>query len=98
MIRFNDDWVIDIDEYNYTVKKDMHCIRTRVRRDGTAYEEDVFDTKGYYGSLEKALKRIREEIIKEKLKDGTHPLCEALQTIRDCTREWNEAVERIMKA
>lgn len=96
MIRFNDDWIIDIDEYNYTVKKDMHCIRTRVRRDGTTYQEDVFDTKGYYGSLEKALKRIRDEIIKDEFKDSAHQLSEALQTIRECTREWNETVERIL--
>jgi hypothetical protein len=97
MIRFNEDWIIDIDEYNYTVKKDMHCIRTRTRKDGTPYEENVFETKGYYGSLEKALKRIGEEIIKDKLRTGAHPLREALQTIRDCTKEWSENVERIMK-
>lgn len=96
MIRINDDYIIDIDEYNYTVKKDMHCIRTRVRKDGTPYEEDVFETKGFYGSLEKALDRVHEEIIKDKLKDGAHPLSEALQTIRECTEEWRRLCEGVL--
>lgn len=93
MIRFNDDWVIDVDAYNYILKRDLH--KMEKSRDGKSMVP-AYNTVGYYGSLRKALEHLREEIIRDKLRDGTHPLCEALQTIRDCTREWNEAVERIM--
>ena len=86
MIRINNDYIIDIDEYNYMVKKDMHCIRMGVR----------FETKGIYGSLEKALDRVHEEIIKDKLKDGEHSLGEALQIIRECTEEWRKLCEGVL--
>ena len=29
MIRINEDWVVDVDPYNYILKKDMH--RTAIR-------------------------------------------------------------------
>ena len=96
MIRINDDWVIDVDQYNYILKKDLHIVRTRKNKDGSEAEEHSYKVAGYFSSLSGALRGFGEEIIRDKLRDGTHPLCEALQTIRDCTREWNEAVERIM--
>ena len=85
MIRVNDDWVIDVDEYNYILKKDMHRSRERVRKDGTPYIEDDYTVKGYFSTLERALNRLGEEMVRERLKDGAHDLREATQAIRECT-------------
>jgi len=94
MIRINDDWVIDVDAYNYVLKKDMH--RDKVRKDGTV--EHVWDVRGYFSGPEKALKRLREEIIRDELREAEIGLPEAVTAIQRCTREWSEIIERIMKA
>lgn len=52
MIRINDDWVVDVDQYNYILKKDMH--REEKSRDGKSMVP-VYNAVGYYASLRKAL-------------------------------------------
>lgn len=93
MIRINDDWVIDVDEHNYILKKDMHTERSR--KDGST--EHVYSTKGYFPSPDKALKSFGEEIIRDRLKASEMGLPEAVQAIRESIGEWTRTVDRIMK-
>lgn len=93
MIRINDDWVVDVDQYNYILKKDMH--REEKSRDGKSMVP-VYNAVGYYGSLRKALERLGEETIRDKLRGGSRTLCEALQTIRECTEEWRKLCEGVL--
>ena len=94
MIRINDDWVVDVDQYNYILKKDMH--RTvKAKKKG---EQDVplYVTKGYFSSLRKALDRLGEEIIMDRLRGPEMSLREATQAIRECTEEWRRLCEEVM--
>jgi hypothetical protein len=95
MIRINDDLVVEVGTYpcSYTLKRDMH--REEKSRDGKSMVP-VYNTVGYSESLSKALDRAYEEIIKDKLKDGEHPIEEALQIIRECTEEWRRLCEGVL--
>lgn len=97
MIRINDDWVIDVDEYNYILKRDMHRTTSRKQKDGSVVAEDVYVNKGYFSNMEKALERVREEMVREGLKDASHTLETAIHTIRECTEEWRRITASILE-
>ena len=97
MIRINDDWVIDVDDYNYTLKRDMHKVIQRKQKDGTYINDNVYATKGHFSSLDKALKRLGDEIVRERLKGSEIDLHTAVMTIRECMDEWNRITEKILE-
>lgn len=94
MIRINEDWIIDIDKYNYTLRRDMHTTRT-VKKNGAEIEEDVYTTVGHYPSLKKALENLGNEIIRYKLMDGEYTLKTAVEAIRECCDEWEKICKHI---
>ena len=96
MIRINDDWIIDVDEYNYILKRDMHRTTAR-KRNGETVTEDVYINRGYFSTMEKALERLREEMVREGLKDVSHTLETAVHTIREVTEEWRRITANIME-
>ena len=57
MIRVNDDWVIEVDDHNYTLKKDLH--RTELSRDKKKMVP-AYAVKSYHPSLRRALERLHE--------------------------------------
>ena len=91
MIRVNDDWVVDVDPYNYILKKDLH--KTTTDKKGNTLP--VYSTQGYFSSLQAALERLGEEMVREKLMDGARCLAEAVDAIRECRDEWRELIGRI---
>lgn len=93
MIRINDDWIIDVDEHNYILKRDMHT--DRIRKDGKV--EHVYNIKGYFSSPQKALKAFGEEIVRDRLKASEMGLADAVRTIQDTYEEWRRVVEEAMK-
>lgn len=94
MIRINDDWVIDIDAYNYIIRKDLHKETKQKRGKGYALM-DAFYTAGYYGTLEAALSALNEIIIKDRLSKADYALAEAVAVIKECREEWEKLVEKI---
>ena len=52
MIHVVDDWYIDVDDYQYILKKDLY--RTRIDKK-TGKESNEYKIAGYYSSLSKAL-------------------------------------------
>lgn len=95
MIRINENWIVDVDEYNYTLKRDMHKTRTIKQKDGSTKEEEVYNTQGHFSSLDKALNRLGEEMVRERLKVPEIDLNTAVQAIRECTEEWRQLVEKV---
>ena len=95
MIRINDDWVIDVDEHNYILKRDLHKISPKKQKNGTYKDTNVFDIVGYHPTMSKALDRLGEEIIRGRLKGAEMGLNEAVQAIRKCTAEWRELVKLV---
>ena len=95
MIRINDDWVVDVDDYQYILKKDMHKM-VKAKRKGNP-DVALYVTKGYFSSLRKALERLGEEMVRQRLKAGSPSLQEALHTIRECRDEWRRLVEEVTR-
>ena len=91
MIRVNEDWVVDVDSYNYILKKDLH----RMTKDRNGKPIPAYDTQGYFSSLQAALERLGEEMVREKLMGGTRCLAEAVNAIREGRDEWRELIGRI---
>lgn len=96
MIRINEDWVVDVDPYNYILKKDMHRTAIRKKKD-SKITEPVYAVQGYFSSLDKALDRVGEEILRDRLSDGDMTLIEAVTAIRECREEWRRLVEAVTK-
>ena len=94
MIRVNDDWVIEVDDHNYTLKKDLH--RTELSRDKKKMVP-AYAVKSYHPSLRRALERLHEEIIRDRLREADRTLAEACRAIRECTDEWRELTEQILE-
>lgn len=95
MIRVNDDWVIDIDEHNYITKRDKHKTTKQKQKNGTMKEVQVFEIEGYHPSLIRALERIGEEILRDRLRGADMSLTEAVNAIKECTIEWRELVRLV---
>ena len=96
MIIINDDWLVDVDDYNYTLKRDTHRTVQRKQRDGSVTSDEVYTTKGHFSSLDKALERLGKEMVRDKLKGADIDLNTAVMTIRRCTDEWNELVSKMV--
>ena len=94
MIRINDDWIIDIDKYNYTLRRDMHTTRI-IKKNGKEVEENVYTTVGHYSNLDKALENLGKEIIRYKLMSAEYDLETAVEAIRECRDEWQRLTKEI---
>ena len=94
MIRINDDWIIDIDKYNYTLRRDMHATRI-IKKNGKEVEENVYTTVGHYSSLDKALENLGKEVIRYKLMGAEYDLKTAVEAIRECRDEWRRLTDEI---
>ena len=86
MIRINDDWIINVDRYQYTLAKDTHREKEKYR----------YDAVGHYSTLTNALNALLMEMVKDKLKDGEIELCEAVRAINDCKAWWEQMTQEIV--
>lgn len=89
MIRVNEDYVIEVDRYEYAVKIDKH----RQGKNG----EDVYETIGHYSSLENAIKGVLEAMNKKALGEGVHTLEEALAIIGENNERFAELLEKAVQ-
>lgn len=89
MIKIFGDWVVLVDDLNYTLAK---IKGTRIDSK-TGKERTDYKIYGYYRDLASALKALSEELVREKLKDSVAGLDEAVRTIR----ESNKRVEDLLK-
>lgn len=97
MVQVNDDYVIEIDNLNYTAKRDTH--RTTIVKDKTGKEEEVplYSTVGYYSDLTGAIKGIIKDMNSRALRDGVHSLEESLAIVVDNNRRFSELLERALE-
>lgn len=94
MIKVNEDYVIDVDQYNFTVKFDRH---RKWLNEKTGVEVDVFDTVGHYSSLESALYACLKDMQVRKLSDEDMSLAKALKVVRDTTRRFTGTMNRVLR-
>ena len=76
MIRLIGDYVIQIDENNFTLA------REKKGKDKSGKDVTRYRPVGYYGSLEKAIEACRREYVRQGLQEKDTSLPEALNTIR----------------
>lgn len=89
MIRINDDWVILVDEYNYTLARDLH--KKTVKTKGQE-PTDAYKTEGYYSGVSDALKGLADKLVKDELKDGVWGLYEAVNAIQKVYTDLAETI------
>ena len=98
MVRVNEDYIIDIDSLNYTVKRDTH--RKTVRKNkttGLEEEVDLFVTVGYFGNLTEAIKGVIKDTNSRDLSVGVHTLEEALEIVVANNNRVSELLERVLE-
>lgn len=89
MINLRDDYVIEVDPLNYTLKKDM---KTKDKKTGNP----VYKIIGYYSTLESCIKGFIDLMQREKLAEGEYTLNEALNALRDIYSEFNTLLEKAL--
>jgi len=92
MIRVNEDWVIDVDDKNYTVMRDEHKISFN-----KLYNKEMpqYTNVAYFGKMAHVLPFLAERIAKEKIMKYPEDisLSEAIQEIKDAYQLVADAVE-----
>lgn len=89
MIRINDDYVIEVDELNYTLKQDMH----KKDKEGN----HVYKTYGYYNNLESAFKGAIEVQTKKSLANTEISLYDAVTCVRNIHKEFTDTFRRVIR-
>lgn len=97
MIRVNQDYVIDVDEWNYTLMYDCHKTKIVKDKDGNESEEPVYKTLGHFNKLESALEGVIKDRVAKKLKDEDVSLKEAIEEIRKIREIYNELFREVLK-
>lgn len=89
MIKVIDDWYITVEDspINYTVR------RGEGKRDKNGKWLDR--PRGYFRSLNKAVKSIREQIIAEGFESGVKTLEEALSAVSETDKRFEEILRKI---
>lgn len=98
MIRVNEDYVIEIDSFNYTVKRDLH--RTTVKVDPITLKEtevDSYRVVGYFCKLPGAIKGVIEDMNKRELSSGVHELEEAISIVLENNKKVSDLLERVLE-
>jgi hypothetical protein len=90
MIELFDGYLILVDAYNYVLAKKMGETK---RKDGSV--EPKYKVYGYYGSVSDALECLAGVYVREGLKDGTHTLTQALNTIKESNGKVAKLIEGI---
>lgn len=89
MIKLLRDYAIDVTKYGYNLMVDKH----RVNKEG----KPVYETLGYYTTLEQVVNACRDYIIKMKLRDDVYSLKEALEIIKTCDLDFKKYLKEVLK-
>lgn len=94
MIRVNEDWIIDVDAYNYILKKDAH--KQTKQKSGNGYVmADTFYVVGYYSTLSAALDTLGKEMFKDKISTSCYSLAEAVAALQECRDVWEKLLKEV---
>lgn len=88
MINLIHDYVVDVDQHNYTLMRDKH---KRNKKGNPIYE-----TLGYYSSLEGAISAAKQCCIKTHLGKEVYSLHEAIEIIRQVNKEFSDLLKEVL--
>lgn len=89
MIHLIENYYADPNNMGFTLVID----KGRKDKDGKA----LYDTMGYCGSFEEVIYLLKRKVVNDRLKEEPMELREALQVIRDATREITEAMKEVSR-
>ncbi len=93
MVKVNDDYIIEVDSLNYTVKRDEHRTREEKVKDSDEVKVvPVFTTVGYYYDLATSIRGVIKDMNRRQLGEGTYTLREAV----DIVLNNNEKIETLL--
>ena len=82
MVKVNDDYIIEVDSLNYTVKRDEHRTREeKVTGSDEVKVVPVFTTVGYFYDLTASIRGVIKDMNRRELGSGTHTLQEAVDIV-----------------
>lgn len=87
MIELFDGWWIDVDSMYYKLKRR----REETSENGGHIEWD--ENHGCYLNLEGTLKALSSEMVREKLKSGSHTLTDALSIVSEARKTVEDLIE-----
>lgn len=98
MVKVNDDYIIEIDSLNYTVKRDEHKTREeKVKGSDEVKIVPVFTTVGYFYDLATSIQGVIKDMNRRDLGEGTHSLHEAIDIVLKNNRKVTELLEKVEK-
>lgn len=98
MIRVNDDYVIELDSFGYTVKRDMHFSKHLSNyKTGKKELRHLIVTVGLYDSLTSAIKGVIEDMNYRALSYGVHELKEAVEIVIKHNRQVSDLLEKALE-
>jgi len=98
MVKVNDDYFIEIDSLNYTVKRDEHKTREeKVKGSDEVKVVPVVTTVGYYYDLATSISGIIKDMNRRQLGEGTHELHEAVNMVMNNNRHFEILLELALK-
>ena len=97
MVRVNDDYIIEVDSLNYTVKRDEHKTRAEKVEGNDVKVVPVFTTVGYYYDLETSIQGVIKDMNRRQLGEGTHELREAVNMVMNNNRHFEALLEKALK-
>lgn len=97
MVQINDDYIVQIDNLNYTVLRDAHRKTTRKDKDGKKVEVDTYVTVGYYHDLAGSIRGVIKDMNVRALSDGVHDLKEALEIVVNNNDQFTRLLEQALK-
>lgn len=99
MVVVDQDYIIDIDSFNYTAKRNTHRKEKVIDKiTGEEKEVDHFKTVGYYSSLGAAIKGIINDMTVRKCSENILTLEEALKVIIENNKKFTKLMEKVIEA
>lgn len=89
MINLIDGYVVDVDPLNWTLKKETG----KSDKKGNP----LYRTFSYHGSLKQAVQACVSLIQKEELNEGTYSLLEAVNTLNESQKRFEDLLEQAVK-
>ena len=88
MVTLIHDLVIDVSQNNYTLMVD----KNKCDKKGNP----IYETVGYYSSLEGAVQGAKNYYIRKKLEADTFTLTEAIKAIQECNKDFMDLIKDLI--
>lgn len=98
MIRLNKEYVVDVDSYGYTLRRDFNKKIVKLDKStGEEVEADQYGTVGYYRDLKGCIRGAIYDMNTRKLSKGTYELQEAIEIINKNAEKFEKVLKKAIR-